>query len=151
MAEENQILDSEVIEDKIFNPEHNLASQGKRFGNHIIDIIGYYLTVLIIGFMLGLIAPELVTGQDEDSPFFTILALVVLFLYYFIFEGILGKTPGKFITKTKVVTIDGRKPDFQETFIRTICRLIPFDAFSFLGGNGYGWHDSLSKTRVVNS
>jgi len=33
---------------------------------------------------------------------------------------------------------------------RTLCRLIPFDALSFLFNDSVGWHDTLSKTRIVN-
>jgi uncharacterized RDD family membrane protein YckC len=28
--------------------------------------------------------------------------------------------------------------------------MIPFEAFSFLGDEGRGWHDSLAKTVVVD-
>lgn len=33
---------------------------------------------------------------------------------------------------------------------RNFSRLIPFDAFSFIGDSSYGWHDSISKTYVVD-
>jgi hypothetical protein len=32
---------------------------------------------------------------------------------------------------------------------RTFCRLIPFEHFSFFGSRG--WHDSLSRTDVVEA
>lgn len=46
--------------------------------------------------------------------------------------------------------VDGSKPKFDEILIRALCRLIPLNAFSFLGDLGKGWHDTLSKTYVVD-
>ncbi len=60
-----------------------------------------------------------------------------------------GRTVGKYITGSKVISTDGTQPTFQDYFIRNISRFVPFDAFSFLG-EGNGWHDSWSDTRVVN-
>ncbi|MCY1461177.1 hypothetical protein D9M71_788050 [compost metagenome] len=41
------------------------------------------------------------------------------------------------------------RPNFKAICIRTLCRLIPFDALSFLGKSERIWHDSISKTFVV--
>lgn len=49
-----------------------------------------------------------------------------------------GKTIGKYITKTIVVMEDGSKPKASDIVLRSLCRLIPFDAFSFLGTEGKG-------------
>ena len=57
---------------------------------------------------------------------------------------------GKFVTGTMVLMEDGSKPTFKDIFIRSLCRLIPFEAFSFLGAEGRGWHDSMSDTYVVD-
>jgi uncharacterized RDD family membrane protein YckC len=45
---------------------------------------------------------------------------------------------------------DGSKPDFGTTLKRTLCRIIPFEQFSFLGSQSRGWHDSICGTYVVN-
>ncbi|WP_349663302.1 RDD family protein [Cellulophaga lytica] len=42
------------------------------------------------------------------------------------------KTIGKFVTKTKVVKMNGEKPTDGDIMTRTFCRLIPFDRLSFL-------------------
>ena len=70
--------------------------------------------------------------------------------YWILSEYFFGKTPAKFLTKTKVVTKFGTKPSFWTIVGRTLCRLIPFEAFSFLGSRPVGWHDSISGTLVVN-
>lgn len=48
-----------------------------------------------------------------------------------------------------VVREDGGKPSLGQVLGRTACRLIPFEAFSFLGSSGVGMHDSIPDTRVV--
>ena len=45
---------------------------------------------------------------------------------------------------------NGEEPKPKAIMIRSLCRLIPFDALSFLGTNGKGWHDNLSNTYVVD-
>jgi uncharacterized RDD family membrane protein YckC len=58
------------------------------------------------------------------------------------------KTLGKFITKTKVVTKGGEKPELSDIIRRTLCRLIPFDKISYLFTKN-GIHDRLSETIVI--
>ncbi|WP_163397974.1 RDD family protein [Flavobacterium fluviatile] len=62
----------------------------------------------------------------------------------------MGRTAGKFVTGTIVVNQNGKKPNLIAIIIRTLSRLIPFDAFSFLGKSGKIWHDSISKNYVVD-
>lgn len=70
--------------------------------------------------------------------------------YYWIIEiSFNGKTFGKHITKTRVVTHTGERPDFVDYFTRSVCRLIPFEFVSFLISDSIGWHDRFSKTMVV--
>ena len=86
---------------------------------------------------------------NENDLIYNIIAINNLILYYFIFESITKRrTLGKLITSTKVIMIDGSEPTTKDYFIRSICRIIPFEGFSFLGLNG--WYDKFSKTTVVN-
>lgn len=130
------------------------ASMGKRFINYLID----YLFVMAlgaivggaIGLVLGYFAPEHLSFFDGENKLLEyVLGAIVLIIYYIFFEGFTGRSIGKYFTKTKVVTEQGKKPLFSQIAIRTLCRLIPFEAFSFLGERAIGWHDSISKTRVV--
>ena len=61
-----------------------------------------------------------------------------------------GRTIAKYITQTKVVMEDGTTPKASDIVLRSLCRLIPFNVFSFLGAEGRGWHDSISNTYVVD-
>jgi uncharacterized RDD family membrane protein YckC len=58
-----------------------------------------------------------------------------------------GANAGKLLSGTVVVNEAGGKPTIGQVFARTLCRFIPFEAFSFLGKRG--WHDSIPKTHVV--
>jgi uncharacterized RDD family membrane protein YckC len=46
--------------------------------------------------------------------------------------------------------MDGTKPTFQKIVIRSLVRIIPFEAFSLLSPNPRGWHDTLSDTIVID-
>jgi uncharacterized RDD family membrane protein YckC len=72
------------------------------------------------------------------------------FLYYFILESMNGKTIGKYLTKTRVIYMDGSTPTNVTIAKRALCRFIPFDAFSFLSSYPIGWHDKYSDTLVID-
>lgn len=123
------------------------TTQGKRFANYILDIIGLYVASFIIGILLGFLG---LYGLIENMNEYLYGAMVGL-IFYTLFEYNWGKTPAKFITKTKVVMSNGKKPEFRDIVVRTLIRLIPFEAFSFLGSkNPTGWHDRWSKTMVID-
>lgn len=133
------------------------ASQGKRFINFFIDRFLIFGMGALFGAVLGALwmtfSPnnflELELFLDNKLAQYAIGVFLSL-LYYSFFEGITGRSIGKYFTKTRVVDENGDKPTFNAIFIRSLCRFIPFEAFSFLGDNAIGWHDSMSKTRVVD-
>lgn len=133
-----------------------IASSGKRLANVVIDYVVRILLSLVLGVILGVIAlltdnPQIMTYLEEISPlheFF--IGVVIMLVYYNVFEILFSVTVGKMITKTIVVNHYGEKPDANTILLRTICRIIPFEVFSFFGTPCVGWHDSLSKTYVVN-
>jgi uncharacterized RDD family membrane protein YckC len=104
------------------------ATRSARFANYMIDT----LVMLAVLFTMG-----------ED------FYLVTFFAYYLFFESIFGKTPGKWITGTKVISKSGRRPRFMQILGRTLTRWIPFEPLTFFGRKGRGWHDAWSGTRVV--
>jgi len=151
MEETTLTLDQELTQQDSSNPEANLASKGKRFVNMIIDMICYYVLVFILGAMLGIIA--VLSGieiNNINKGFYYLLAFGAMFAYYSFFESRWGRTVGKMITKTRVVDEHGNNITFNKAANRSFCRLIPFEAFSFLNQRGVGLHDSITKTRVIN-
>ncbi len=114
----------------------------KRFVNILVDTVVKYIIILFFAFLSG------VTG----SEIFYAIGVILMVFYYIIFETIWQRTIGKLLTKTKVVNRDGTKPKFWKIVGRSLSRMIPFEALSFLiGSNPIGWHDSLSGTVVVPS
>jgi uncharacterized RDD family membrane protein YckC len=116
------------------------VSMGTRFVNLVLDTVGYYITCFMIGVITAILgSPKL--GQ--------VLALVVMPGYYLCFEGLFGRTPGKMLTGTRVVTVDGGTPRFAQILGRTFARYVPFEPFTFFSEPSVGWHDRWSGTRVV--
>ena len=120
------------------------VSKTKRFLNYVIDVIAFYALGIAIVVILIATGNEAIVNGIND----TLFGLIIIFAYYWGFESIFGQTVGKMITGCVVVTEDGESITPMDAFKRTLCRLIPFEAFSFLG-SGPGWHDTISKTRVV--
>ena len=152
-AERKEIEESTVVQEQII---YSSASLGKRFANHIIDTLIQSIILFIVGVIYG------VVKVMNDPTFFDevgegnialqyLLAFLALIIYYTIFEALTGRSPAKLITKTKVIDQNGEKPDLATIIVRSLCRVIPFDALSFLfSEKSGGWHDRLSKTSVVN-
>ncbi|GEQ86120.1 hypothetical protein ULMS_16280 [Patiriisocius marinistellae] len=152
-AKDNTLADKELT--YVSNlAKMDLATTGTRFGNYIIDLIIMLLLQLgfgiALGVVLGLIAPDTINSISESSRISNyILGGIFSFLYYTFFEHAYGQSIGKMLTKTKVVDLNGEKPTLSIIAKRSLCRLIPFEAFSFLGDDSVGWHDTISDTRVV--
>lgn len=138
------------------NPELPIASRGQRFANMLIDYVCFYMFAILLGFVLGFAG--LLDTYLEAEPNMAmeyLFGTIMMLLYYTPQEALWGKTIGKRITKTAVVTTDGELISWGHALIRTFGRFIPFESFSFFGNQGgdgqpVGWHDSLAKTKVVS-
>ena len=74
----------------------------------------------------------------------------ILFIYYLFFESIFARTPGKWLSISKVVDQQGNKPGFIAVLIRSLTRLILIDMF-FIPFLDKTLHDYFSKTEVVEA
>jgi uncharacterized RDD family membrane protein YckC len=130
------------------------ASAGQRFLNYIIDTIAFYILYLIILSFLGFFMMDTFSNGISESTELIIflmtygLAIFIMLAYYTLLEGSKGKTLGKLITKTKVVTETGEPITYKQTFIRTLIRFVPFEFLSGFSGLKM-WHDQWTKTMVV--
>ncbi len=115
-----------------------------RFANYFVDRI----IVIVLSILFTVVL--LLNGKADINRFeeYLIVYSIAVF-YYTLFEAAFGQSVGKFITGTIVVTENGEKPSFGNILGRSFCRLIPFNAFSFLGESASGWHDSITGTRVI--
>ncbi|OUS01388.1 hypothetical protein A9Q86_06275 [Flavobacteriales bacterium 33_180_T64] len=134
-----------------------LASKGQRLLHHFIDLIPQY--AVMYGLSYGFYYLGEFTGNytlndywNEMSGFEDlVVSYLLMFLYYFSMEKYSYKTLGKLVTNTMVVSFNGEVPTTKQILKRSLSRWIPFDALSFLGANGKGWHDSIAQTYVVQA
>lgn len=152
---ETNNITTKVLEED-YGKEFKIASKGKRLANYIIDIACYYVLAAAIGVLLAIYAmssgkEHLLDELDQlDGISNYILGAVMLLFYCIMIETILkGKTIGKYITKTRAVNKDYSPVSFPTVVSRSLSRLIPFEAFSFIGDKSTGWHDSISETIVI--
>ena len=133
-----------------------LASKGKRFTNFIIDNAVRFLLIALMSIIAASLSilfnndDMLLWMQNISKIEDLMISYFILLLYFFLFEFLTQRTLGKLITGTKVVMADGTKPDLKAIFIRSVSRIVPFDAFSFLGDPPIGWHDRWADTVVVD-
>ncbi|MFY0601752.1 MAG: RDD family protein [Cyclobacteriaceae bacterium] len=127
--------------------QRKMASSGKRFANLIIDVIVRYILIFVAGALISF-SSDFGDGAQVLSGLLAIFTYGLIIFYPWIMESMTGKTIGKYITRTRIVKPDGSKPDTINILGRTLCRLIPFDAFSYLGDKP-GWHDSIPKIYVI--
>jgi uncharacterized RDD family membrane protein YckC len=72
----------------------------------------------------------------------------VTVVYYTLLEGFWGRTPGKKLSFSKVVTKTGKKPGLLLAFVRSLVRLTVIDLF-FLPFTERTLHDIVTGTEVV--
>jgi len=144
-AIENEIKTNSELQNEI---ESNVANSMLRLVHLLVDTIAYLILFFIIAGTINL----LLTGVNQIiSGFISFVLLFALyFAYYIVLEVKLGKTLGKMLTKTVVVKLNGERPTSTDIFIRTLCRFIPFDQFSYIFTKN-GFHDYLSKTMVIKN
>lgn len=130
------------------------ASHSKRFVNYLIDYVFAFSVSLVFFILLGFVLTSigqsdalifLVDNKIVDQILTALIVNIVLFCVELLSKG---RSIGKYITGTQVVSLDEQPLDAKKFFTRNICRLIPFDPLSFLGE--HGWHDKFSKTLVVD-
>jgi len=127
--------------DRMFDFELRHVGPSIRFVNFLLDVIAIFIVYVIASLIV--------------MPFFILwifpfLVFVGVFVgYYIVMESQFQKTLGKMVTKTKVVTLNDEKPTLGDIVVRSFCRLIPFDRFSYLFVRN-GFHDSISSTTVVS-
>lgn len=126
-----------------------LASATRRFWTFVVDQIAIRIGLLAFEIAYG-VAYGLDALKALDGAKWWGICIVFYVLYYVSFEVISGRTPGKLLTGTRVVTTSGLALSIPTALVRTLCRLIPLEPMSFSLGETW-WHDSLSRTQVVRS
>jgi uncharacterized RDD family membrane protein YckC len=143
--------------DPVVPAEAPSAGQGKRFLNFLIDrvmvMVLFFVLAVVLGVLdaLGVVHGAAAVFENVTTLEDILLTAAMSIVYYTFFEGLFGRSIGKLITGTKVVTLSGEPLTFGAAFMRSLSRIVPFEPFSFLGDEGNsGWHDKWTDTRVVD-
>jgi hypothetical protein len=124
------------------------ASQNQRFLTLVLDTVFCRIFSFMFGFAMGVMG----LGQFILDMNLYVLGAVIFLAYYSIQEAFCGRTLGKWIMGTKVVSLNGAAPSLSQVLLRSLCRFIPFEALSFLGQKRRprGWHDRIPNTMVIS-
>jgi uncharacterized RDD family membrane protein YckC len=137
--------------------EYTEATTTQRFVNYLIDLLVMrfgisWATSYGLFFLLNSLSPGRAYELFNESPLLLtayVIAFINHLIYYTICEkAFRGYTLGKLITRTRVIREDGGELTLADALLRSLCRLVPFEAFSIWFGNG-PWHDIWTKTKVV--
>lgn len=127
------------------------TSKTERILHHLFDTIIVVLLsfsiLQIFVFIEELNGNNLIPTSLNNQYGAFLFFILIKFLYYLFFESLLGTSPAKYLTNSRVIDLKIKKPSIGTILVRTLCRLIPFDIFSFFKERG--WHDDFSKTYVV--
>jgi uncharacterized RDD family membrane protein YckC len=127
--------------------EQEPASRGRRFANLLIDTLCYYALTMVVGVGIALVDASFLEHMSTVGEY--LFGTGLMLVYYLPSEALFGRTVGKLVTRTRVVSQSGGPPDFLQVLRRTLIRFVPFEAFTFLSERSVGLHDRWSETRVV--
>lgn len=145
---------NQSLEKKAIQLPFEKASIGDRLLNYLFDT--FFVILIFSPYIFGLAKSrefrdsinELGSEIGENVLFLLFIAIGRI-IYYLLSEGIFHISPAKALTETQVYATSENKLNFTTITGRTFIRLIPFEAFSFFGKNG--WHDELSNTTVLKN
>lgn len=130
------------------------ATKLRRFIHWLIDrcVVVGLLFLAMVG--AGIVGGEAVFEWVETLAWWQdqLIGLAAIVLYYTAMEGLTGTTIGKLLTGTRVVDESGDRIGFRQALLRSLSRVVPFEAFSVLlaeDEDPRGWHDRWPRTRVV--
>ncbi len=122
------------------------------FVNRLINFIIDTLFILLMFFFLLIYLPWILQFVPFDFELDVNLLLFFMYIgYYIIFECFNGRTLGKLMTKTKVISQNGKKANTFQVLLRTLVRLFFIEIFSFFAKQPLGWHDRFSDTIVIKT
>jgi uncharacterized RDD family membrane protein YckC len=120
-----------------------VVASGTRFGYWWIDLIILLVLQFAVGILFALMDFKGFQAQDASQA----ISFLFFFGYYFLLEHYAGGTVGKLATGYVVINEFAQPISMREAVLRTLSRMIPFEAFSCFSDRG--WHDKFSKTYVV--
>jgi len=124
-----------------------------------VEYMGFWirLAAVVIDYLM-LSAVFVVVAFLEHEPLIVFTALILPWLYYWLFIGLKGQTIGKMAVGIKVVNVAGCAPGLGRAALREIPGKIVSTIAIFLGflwviwdKRKQGWHDKIASTYVVSA
>lgn len=124
----------------------NEVGVGTRVLNFVVD------TFLVFLLSLGLYKWWTFYVRFWDFKYFPFYMFfyATIFVYYTVFELVFNRTPGKWLSLSKVRNVAGKRALWYQILLRSFVRLTLIYPF-FIPILGRPLHDALSKTRVVEA
>ena len=132
--------------------EFDVTPKWQRYLHALTDgLLAYLLWLTIMQSFIGIFMRGDGYKNFEDKKLIIWVTMfgsffIIRVVYYLLFEGIWGATPGKFLTGSTIRDEKGERVPFRIIAYRTVWRFIPFDNISFFWWRG--WHDRFSDTWV---
>jgi len=119
-------------------------------GTRVLNFLADTAVIFLISYVTAKIHQWYVVYYHIHYYHFGWFFFGVMFIYYLFFESIFARTPGKWLSISKVVDENRNKPKFIAVLIRSLTRLILIDMF-FIPFLDKTLHDYFSKTEVVEA
>ena len=106
---------------------HRVAGPGRRMLAHVVDLVLCYAVVALFAAVIVFAAGGSVGGAISGRlgvgmGMLLLLLFAVQWLYFFLWEGLRGRTPGKQGLGLRVVTTTGRPIGFTAAALRNVLR-----------------------------
>jgi uncharacterized RDD family membrane protein YckC len=134
------LLDTDV---EIESPEHvvfrhRVAGPARRAVAHVLDLVICYGTVFVAAIFVVMAGGG--SMEDKVSGWGLGLVLLMVFaaqwVYFVVWEGLRGTTPGKMALGLRVLTTEGRPIRFAQSAIRNVLRAADLLPTAYLVGLG---------------
>ena len=119
-------------------------------GTRVLNFLADKLLIFFIAYAASKVHQWYVMYYHVHYYRFGWFFFTTLVIYYTFFESIFARTPGKWLSISKVIDRQGNKPFFVAIMIRSLSRLILIDMF-FIPFLDKTLHDYLSATEVVEA
>lgn len=146
MTDDNPYLTPKTIDLATKAADPSPESEASPTTIYTSDTVASRYAAALIDNALAL-ALTLIAAKSIDDRYPALQAIFFLatyWLYFFISEGLTGRTIGKFLTGLVIVSIDGQRSNWRQALIRTLFRLLEVNPV-ILGGIPAGLCIVLSR------
>lgn len=134
----------------------NVANLGKRILGGVVDVIVLVVFMFVYVKLLGAKIDSTNTYHVQGGLAW--LMYLIMLLYFIVLEKITGKTIGKYIAKTKVVSQDGRLVSWWQSVVRSLMRIVEILLFFYIvsiivifsSDKNQRLGDMVARTYVIN-